>query len=119
MGLEVRPVGLVDLFEESDVVSVHTPLLDSTIGLVTGHLIASMPRGATFINTARGAIVRERELIEALEARPDLQAVLDVTEHQPLATDSKLRQLPNVGLTPDIAGAMWRYRRPLGLPLHR
>ncbi len=113
-GLDVRPVGLVDLFEESDVVSVHTPLLDSTIGLVTGHLIASMPRGATFINTARGAIVRERELIEALEARPDLQAVLDVTEHEPLATDSKLRQLPNVVLTPHIAGAMGRERRRLG-----
>src|SRR5260370_15617488 len=108
MGLEVRPVGLVDLFEESDVVSVHTPLLDSTIGLVTGHLIASMPRGATFINTARGAIVRERELIEALEARPDLQAVLDVTEHEPLATDSKLRQLPNAVFTPHIPGAVGR-----------
>jgi phosphoglycerate dehydrogenase-like enzyme len=113
-GLDVRPVGLVDLFAESDVVSVHTPLLDSTIGLVTGDLIASMPHGATFINTARGAIVRERELIQALEARPDLQAVLDVTEHEPLATDSKLRQLPNVVLTPHIAGAMGRERQRLG-----
>ncbi len=58
--------------------------------------------------------MRERELIEALEARPDLQAVLDVTEHEPLATDSKLRQLPNVVLTPHIAGAMGRERRRLG-----
>ncbi len=113
-GLDVRPVGLEDLFAGSDVVSVHTPLLDSTIGLVTGELITSMPNGATFINTARGAVVRERELIEALEARPDLQAVLDVTEHEPLAADSKLRHLPNVVLTPHIAGAMGRERRRLG-----
>jgi phosphoglycerate dehydrogenase-like enzyme len=113
-GLDVRPVGLKELFAESDVVSVHTPLLDSTIGLVTGELITSMPHGGTFINTARGAIVRERELVEALEARPDLQAVLDVTEHEPLAADSKLRHLPNVVLTPHIAGAMGRERRRLG-----
>jgi phosphoglycerate dehydrogenase-like enzyme len=113
-GLDVRPVGLKDLFVESDVVSVHTPLLDSTIGLVTGELITSMPLGGTFINTARGGIARERELIAALEARTDLQAVLDVTEHEPLAADSKLRQLPNVVLTPHIAGAMGRERRRLG-----
>jgi phosphoglycerate dehydrogenase-like enzyme len=73
-----------------------------------------MPRGGTLINTARGAIVRERELVHALEARPDLQAVLDVTEHEPLAVDSKLRHLPNVVLTPHIAGAMGRERRRLG-----
>jgi len=111
-GLDVKPVGLEELFAESDIVSVHTPLLDSTIGLVTRDLIASMPHGASFINTARGAIVRERDLAEALEARPDLQAVLDVTE--PLAADSRLRHLPNVVLTPHIAGAMGRERRRLG-----
>jgi phosphoglycerate dehydrogenase-like enzyme len=113
-GLDVRPVGLKELFAESDVVSVHTPLLDSTIGLVTGELITSMPQGGTFINTARGAIVRERELVEALEERPDLHAVLDVTEHEPLAADSKLPHLPNVVLTPHIAGAMGRERQRLG-----
>jgi phosphoglycerate dehydrogenase-like enzyme len=113
-GLDVRPVGLKELFADSDVVSVHTPLLDSTIGLVTGELITSMPQGGTFINTARGAIVRERELVEALEERPDLHAVLDVTEHEPLAADSKLRHLSNVVLTPHIAGAMGRERQRLG-----
>jgi phosphoglycerate dehydrogenase-like enzyme len=112
--LDVRPVGPKDLFAGSDVVSVHTPLLASTVGLVTGELIMSMPRGGTFINTARGAVVRERELVAALEARPDLHAVLDVTEHEPLAADSPLRHLPNVVLTPHIAGAMGRERRRLG-----
>ena len=112
--LDVKPVGLEELFAGSDVVSVHTPLLPSTRGLVTGELIKSMPLGSTFINTARGAIVRERELVAALEARPDLQAVLDVTEHEPLAADSRLGQLHNVVLTPHIAGAMGRERRRLG-----
>jgi phosphoglycerate dehydrogenase-like enzyme len=65
-----------------------------------------MKPGASFINTARGAIVREGEMIEVLRARPDLFAVLDVTYPEPPAPDSPLYTLPNVILTPHIAGSM-------------
>src|SRR5258706_6322957 len=78
--LDVHAVDLDQLFRVSDVVSLHAPLLPDTRGMVTGAHIESMRPGATLINTARGAIVREAELAPVLEHRPDLQAVLDVTD---------------------------------------
>jgi len=63
-----------------------------------------MKPGATLVNSARAAIVREEEMVAALGERPDLQAVLDVTEVEPVPADSPLRALPNVVLTPHLAG---------------
>jgi phosphoglycerate dehydrogenase-like enzyme len=73
-----------------------------------------MCQGATLINTARGAIVREAELVAVLERRPDLQAVLDVTDPEPPLPGSPLLHLPNVVRTPHIAGAIGPERRRLG-----
>jgi phosphoglycerate dehydrogenase-like enzyme len=101
----VTLVSLEDVFSRSRVVSLHAPWLQETEGLVTGDLLASMPLGGTFINTARGAVVRENELIDVLRLRPDLTAVLDVTWPEPPAADSALYDLPNVFLTPHIAGS--------------
>lgn len=102
----VRLVDLAAVFAECDVVSLHTPWIPQTEGMIGRDLIASMKPGATFINTSRGAIVREAELCEVLADRPDLSAVLDVTYPEPPAPDSPLRSLPNVVLTPHIAGSM-------------
>jgi len=63
-----------------------------------------MRPNTTFINTARGAVVRETEMLEVLAKRPDLFAVLDVTYPEPPDIDSPLFTLPNVLLTPHIAG---------------
>ncbi|HLQ15077.1 MAG TPA: hydroxyacid dehydrogenase [Candidatus Eisenbacteria bacterium] len=112
--LGVRLVDLAQLFRISDVVSVHTPLLPETRGMITGVLIESMRPGATLINTARGAIVREVEMVAVLERRPDLQAVLDVTDPEPPVPGSPLLRLPNVARTPHIAGAIGPERRRLG-----
>jgi phosphoglycerate dehydrogenase-like enzyme len=112
--LGVQAVDLAELFRVSDVVSVHTPLLPETRGMVTGDHIASMRPGATLINTARGAIVREAELIAVLERRSDLQAVLDVTDPEPPVPGSPLLRLRNVVRTPHIAGAIGAERRRLG-----
>lgn len=112
--LDLELVSLEELFSRSDVVSVHTPLLDGTRGLITGALIEAMPHGATFINTARGAVVREEELIKVLSARPDLQAVLDVTDPEPPFPESPLYSLPNVVLTPHIAGSQGAECRRMG-----
>jgi phosphoglycerate dehydrogenase-like enzyme len=73
-----------------------------------------MKRGATFINTARGGIVREEEMLEVLRKRPDLTAVLDVTEPEPAAADSPVFALPNVVLTPHIAGSLGLECRRMG-----
>jgi phosphoglycerate dehydrogenase-like enzyme len=59
-----------------------------------------------FLNTARGEVVDESGMIEVLRRRPDLQAVLDVTAPEPPAPDSPLYVLPNVVLTPHIAGSV-------------
>lgn len=104
--LGVTLVSLDDLFAQADVVSLHAPWIDATVGMITGTHLAAMKKGATFINTARGAIVRETEMIEVLQKRPDLLAVLDVTYPEPPVAGSPLYTLPNVILTPHIAGSM-------------
>jgi phosphoglycerate dehydrogenase-like enzyme len=112
--LGVEKVSLDDLFRRSDVVSLHTPHLPETKGLITGTHLASMKPGSTFINTARGAVVREEQMIEVLSSRPDLQAVLDVTEHEPTEPGSPLYDLPNVVLTPHMAGSVGNECRRMG-----
>ncbi|MEY4487925.1 MAG: hypothetical protein RIQ79_433, partial [Verrucomicrobiota bacterium] len=81
--LGVTLVSLEEVFSRSRVVSLHAPWLKETEGLITGALLATMPPGATFINTARGAIVNEPEMIAVLQNRHDLNAVLDVTWPEP------------------------------------
>ncbi|MBC9868176.1 MAG: glycerate dehydrogenase, partial [Opitutae bacterium] len=81
--LGVELTSLDDVFARSHVVSCHTPLLPETKGLLRQWHFESMPPGASFVNTARGAIVNEPELIEALKRRPDLFAALDVTDPEP------------------------------------
>lgn len=110
----VTLVSLETLFRECEAVSLHTPWLKETEGMITGDMFASMKPGATFINTARGAVVRETEMIEVLRQRPDLTAVLDVTHPEPPAPDSPLLTLPNVFLTPHIAGSMENECRRMG-----
>jgi phosphoglycerate dehydrogenase-like enzyme len=104
--MRVEMVALDEIFRRSDVVSVHTPWLPETVGLITGSHIASMKPYSTFVNTARGAVIRENEMIEVLRQRPDLWAVLDVTYPEPPPADSPLYTLPNVLLTPHIAGSV-------------
>jgi phosphoglycerate dehydrogenase-like enzyme len=104
--LGAEMVSLEEVFRRGDVVSLHTPWLPETVGLITGAHFASMKPNSTFINSSRGAVVRENEMIEVLAQRPDLWAVLDVTYPEPPPPDSPLYTLPNVMLTPHIAGSM-------------
>jgi phosphoglycerate dehydrogenase-like enzyme len=103
--LGARLVPLPELCGGSDVVSVHAPWLASTEGLLSAELLAAMRDGTTLVNTARGALVDqpalERELVSGR-----LSAVLDVTSPEVLPASSPLYDLPNVLLTPHIAGSM-------------
>lgn len=112
MGVEL--VSLDEMFRTCDVASVHTPLSAETQGLITGVHLASMKRGATFINTARGQIVRQEELIAVAVNRPDMQFVLDVAEPEPPPPDCPLYTLDNVMLTPHIAGSTGNECRRMG-----
>lgn len=112
--LGVELVSLQDLFRRSDAISIHTPLLPETRGLITGELISSMKPGATLINTSRGAVIQETELLEVAARRPDLQFVLDVTDPEPPVAGSQIFDLPNVITTPHIAGSMGRECQRMG-----
>jgi phosphoglycerate dehydrogenase-like enzyme len=102
--LGAEAVGLAALFARSDVVSVHTPLLPSTHGLVSRDLIMSMRPDAVLINTARGAIVDQDALAEATAAGR-IRAVLDVTEPEVLPAGHPLWEHDNVLITPHLAGS--------------
>ncbi len=112
--LGVTLTGLDDIFAQSDAVSLHTPNLPETAGMITGRHLRMLRPNATFINTARGAVVRETEMIEVLGERPDVTAVLDVTNPEPPPPESPLWTLPNVVLTPHIAGSMAQECRRMG-----
>lgn len=111
----VKLSSLEELFSNSNCVSIHTPWLPETEGMIRGEHIRMMGENATFINTSRGAVVNEKELIEALNERPDITAILDVTWPEPPAETSPLYEMENVILTPHIAGSMSHERRRLGL----
>lgn len=112
--LGVTSLSLEELFRTSQIVTLHTPWLKETEGMINATLLRSMPIGATFINTARGAVINEPDLIEVLTERPDIQAILDVTHPEPPPPDSPLYKLPNVFLTPHIAGSMGHECRRIG-----
>lgn len=112
--LDVSLFSLETLFREAQVVTLHAPLLPETVGLVRGAHLTSMISGSTFINTSRGGVVHQEELIQVLEQRSDLYAVLDVTDPEPPEHGSPLYTLPNVTLTPHVAGSLGSERRRLG-----
>jgi (S)-sulfolactate dehydrogenase len=97
-------VDMDSLLGESDVVSLHVPLTSATRGLMNAGRIGAMKRGAVLINTARGGIVDEAALAEALRDGRLGGAALDVFEHEPLAAGSALAGVPNLILTPHIGG---------------
>lgn len=105
---QVRKAGLDELFSTADAVSLHTPHLVETVRMIKGRHLALMKPGALLVNTARGEVVDEAEMIAVLRQRPDLQAVLDVTAPEPPVSTSLLYTLPNVVLTPHIAGSVGR-----------
>ena len=92
-------VDLDTLLKQSDVVSLHLLLNDDTRGFITGARIAAMRPGVIFINTARGAIVDEAAMIDALKSGHIRHAGLDVFNIEPLPADHALTQLPNVTLS--------------------
>jgi phosphoglycerate dehydrogenase-like enzyme len=106
-------VSLDMLMARSDVVSIHAPSLPSTRHMIGARELALMQDGAGFINTARGALVDEAALIAELQTGR-IHAVIDVTEPEIPAANSPLYSLPNVFLTPHVAGAVGMERLRLG-----
>ena len=105
--LSVTRVALSELFETSDIISVHTPLTPQTHHIVSRELIDLMKPTAVFINTSRGPVVDESALIGALRERRIAAAGLDVFEQEPVDPDNPLLSMDNVVVTPHSAGTTW------------
>lgn len=97
-------VSLDELLRRSRIVSLHAPALPTTRHMIGARELALLADGATLVNTARGSLVDPKAL-EAELVAGRLRAVLDVTEPEPLPPESPLYELPNVWLTPHIAGS--------------
>lgn len=100
----VNAVSLEDMLSQADAVSLHVPLTDSTRGLFNAERIRRMKQGAFLVNTARGGIVDENALAEALNSGQLGGAMIDVFSKEPLPADSPLARVPSCLLTPHIAG---------------
>jgi glyoxylate reductase len=103
--LGAKPVDLDTLLAESDFVSVHTDLNEKTRGLFNAERFKKMKRTAVFVNTARGPIVDQKALYDALKSGTIFAAGLDVTDPEPPERNDPLLQLPNLIIAPHIASA--------------
>jgi D-3-phosphoglycerate dehydrogenase / 2-oxoglutarate reductase len=100
----IKRMPLEELLACSDAVSLHLPLMDSTRGMVNREFLSKMKRGSYLINTARGGLIVESDLRDALNSGQLAGAGLDVMSKEPPDPDNPLLGLPNVILCPHIAG---------------
>lgn len=101
--VHVRKATVEEIIAKSDFISVHVPLIEATHHLLNREAFQAMKSNAYIINTARGPIIDEEAMIEALQNGEIAGAYLDVTETEPLPANSPLRTLPNVVLSPHAA----------------
>ena len=106
-------VTLEELFARADVISLHCPLFPETEGLICKENIAKMKNGVIIINTARGPIVRENDLAEALNTGKVYAAGVDVVSAEPIRGDNPLLMAKNCFITPHIAWASRESRQRL------
>ncbi|GCB45073.1 hydroxyacid dehydrogenase [Streptomyces sp. NL15-2K] len=111
LGAELLP--LEDLLRHSDIVTLHAPDIPETYRMLDGERLALIQDGGVLINTSRGALVDPDALTDELVSGR-LHAILDVTEPEPLPAGSPLYRLPNVFLTPHIAGSLGNELERLG-----
>ncbi len=96
---------LDELCRESDIISIHIPSTPRTRKIISADLIQSMKEGVYIVNTARGKVIDEEALIQALQSGKVRAAALDVFENEPLSTDSPLCMMDNVILTPHLGAS--------------
>src|SRR5207248_2719669 len=104
LGIEAV-AGLAELLPRCDFLTVHTPLTDETRDLIGAAQLANLPRGARVLNCARGGIINEQALADALHSGHLAGAALDVFVEEPPPADHPLLKLPNVVLTPHLGAS--------------
>ena len=106
-------VDLDTLYKESDVISLHCPLLPSTENMINEESIEKMKDGVILINTSRGPLINERDLRKALESKKIYAAGVDVVSQEPITADNPLLGVENMIITPHIAWAPREARQRL------
>jgi len=114
--LNVSMVPLDELFAQSDYITLHVGLTPQTQGMINADSIRKMKQGVRLVNCARGELLNEKDVVEALQSGQIGGAGLDVYHHEPLK-DSPLMTLPNVLLTPHIAGSTNEAQEAVGVQI--
>ena len=117
--LDVKKVEMEELLATSDYITVHVPLTDKTKYLIDEAAFGKMKEGVCVFNCARGGIIKESAMIEALNQGKVKTVGLDVYEQEPLAVDSPLRQFSNVVLTPHLGASTKEAQESVGLEVAR
>ena len=115
--LQVEMVELDEIFKQADFITVHTPLTDQTRGIVNKAAFEKMKKGVRIINCARGGLVNEADLVEAIQSGKVAGAALDVYETEPLPADSPLLKLPNIIVTPHLGASTSEAQESVGIEI--
>jgi len=113
--LNASPVNLDQLYSNSDFISLHVPLTEQTYHMVDLPAFRKMKKQAILINSSRGAVVDPQSLFQALSQGMIRAAALDVTDPEPIPTESPLLSLANLLITPHIASASFSTRNKMSL----
>lgn len=103
----VELITMEDVFKQSDFVSINCAVTPETTGMIGEKQLGIMKPSAYLINTARGCIIKQKDIVEALQSKKIAGAVLDVFWTEPLPANHPLLSMPNVIITPHIAGASY------------
>jgi glycerate dehydrogenase len=109
----VEKVSLIQLFQRSDIISLHVPLSEETKEIINKNSLSTMKEGVIVINTSRGPLINEKDLADALISKKVKAAGLDVLTQEPPAQDNPLLSLENCLITPHIAWAPLEARNRL------
>ncbi len=113
--LEVEKVDLDAVLSQSDFITIHMPKTEATANLINADTIAKMKDGVRIINCARGGLINEADLVEAMKSGKVAAAGLDVFEVEPLSNDSGLREFERIVLTPHLGASTSEAQENVGL----
>ncbi len=112
--LKIKPVGLDELYAQSDFITLHAALTSTTEKIIDAEAIAQMKDGVRLVNCARGALIDETALVEGLQSGKIAGAALDVFAEEPLSVHSPLLEMDNVIVTPHLAASTVEAQRDVG-----
>ena len=115
--LDLEKVELEEAFSKADYLTVHMPMTDETRNIVDESAFAKMKDGVRIFNCARGGIIKESALAEALKSGKVASAGLDVYEHEPLPEDHEFRALENLNLTPHLGASTAEAQESVGVEI--